>query len=80
MATGLALLATVIRNDWSDLNVVVSLSIVGAAVLITLPQVLTIFHEYEHLMLGLIIIVSMIFMRRGIVPSLSGLLARKERA
>jgi branched-chain amino acid transport system permease protein len=55
-------------------------SIVGAAVLITLPQVLTIFHEYEHLMLGFIIIVSMIFMRRGIVPSLSGLLARRDRA
>ncbi len=31
LAVGLALLATVIRNDWSDLNVVVSLSIVGAA-------------------------------------------------
>jgi MFS family permease len=31
LAAGLALLATVIRNDWSDLNVVVSLAIVGAA-------------------------------------------------
>ena len=55
-------------------------SIVGAAVLVTLPQVLTVFHEYEHLMLGLIIIVSMIFMRRGIVPSLSMLLQRRARA
>jgi branched-chain amino acid transport system permease protein len=55
-------------------------SIVGAAVLVTLPQVLTVFHEYEHLMLGLIIIVSMIFMRRGIVPSLSSLLQRRVRA
>jgi branched-chain amino acid transport system permease protein len=55
-------------------------SIVGAAVLITLPQVLTVFHEYEHLMLGFLIIVAMIFMRRGIVPTLSDLLARKERA
>jgi branched-chain amino acid transport system permease protein len=55
-------------------------SIVGAAVLITLPQALTVFQEYEHLMLGFIIIVSMIFMRRGIVPTLSDLLARKERA
>jgi branched-chain amino acid transport system permease protein len=46
-------------------------SIVGAAVLIMLPQVLTVFQEYENLMLGFIIIVSMIFMREGIVPVLS---------
>ena len=43
-------------------------SIVGAAVLVMLPQLLTVFQEYEHLLLGLIIIVSMIFMRDGIVP------------
>ncbi|MGM4904040.1 branched-chain amino acid ABC transporter permease [Tardiphaga sp. 866_E4_N2_1] len=46
-------------------------SIVGAAVLIMLPQVLTVFQEYENLLLGAIIIVSMIFMREGIVPMLS---------
>ena len=46
-------------------------SIVGAAVLVALPQVLTVFQEYEHLLLGVIIIVSMIFMRDGIVPTLS---------
>ena len=44
-------------------------SIVGAAVLIVLPQVLTVFHEYEHIALGLIMIVFMIFLRAGIVPS-----------
>jgi branched-chain amino acid transport system permease protein len=55
-------------------------SIVGAAVLVTLPQVLTVFQEYEHLLLGFIIIVSMIFMRDGIVPTASRLLARKLRA
>jgi branched-chain amino acid transport system permease protein len=55
-------------------------SIVGAAVLITLPQVLTIFHEYEHLLLGVIIIVSMIFMRNGIVPSLSALFQQRARS
>ena len=54
-------------------------SIVGAALLVTLPQALTVFHEYEHLMLGLIIIVSMIFMRQGIVPALSALLFRRAR-
>ena len=46
-------------------------SIVGAAVLIVLPQILTVFQEYENLLLGAIIIVSMIFMREGIVPMLS---------
>lgn len=55
-------------------------SIVGAAVLVTLPQVLTVFQEYEHLLLGFIIIVAMIFMRDGIVPTASRLLARKLRA
>jgi branched-chain amino acid transport system permease protein len=51
-------------------------SIVGAAVLVALPQVLTVFQEYEHLLLGVIIIVSMIFMRDGIVPTLSRRFAR----
>ena len=55
-------------------------SIVGAAVLITLPQVLTVFQEYEHLLLGFIIIVSMIFMRDGIVPTLSRALARRTQS
>jgi len=55
-------------------------SIVGAAVLVTLPQLLTVFQEYEHLLLGLIIILSMIFMRDGIVPTLSKRLARRSRA
>ena len=55
-------------------------SIVGAAVLVMLPQLLTVFQEYEHFLLGLLIIVSMIFMRDGIVPvvwrQISGRLAR----
>jgi branched-chain amino acid transport system permease protein len=46
-------------------------SVVGAAVLVILPQVLTVFHEYEHLMLGCFIILIMIFLRDGIVPTLS---------
>ena len=51
-------------------------SIIGAAVLVALPQVLTMFQEYEHLLLGAIIIVTMIFMRDGIVPTLSRRFAR----
>lgn len=52
-------------------------SIVGAAVLIMLPQVLTVFHEYEHFLLGLLIILSMIFMRDGIVPVVWRLITAK---
>lgn len=50
-------------------------SLVGAAVLIVLPQVLTIFHEYEQALLGLIVMVFMIFLRQGIVPSVTVALA-----
>jgi len=46
-------------------------SLVGAVVLVVLPQVLTIFHEYEQALLGLIVMVFMIFLRQGIVPSLA---------
>lgn len=46
-------------------------SLVGAAVLVVLPQALTIFHEYEQALLGLILMVFMIFLRRGIVPSVA---------
>ena len=39
-------------------------SVVGAAILMILPQVLTVFHDYEHIALGLIMIVFMIFLPR----------------
>jgi branched-chain amino acid transport system permease protein len=51
-------------------------SVVGAAVLVVLPQMLTVFQEYENLMLGFIIIVSMVFMREGIVPMARKLIER----
>jgi branched-chain amino acid transport system permease protein len=50
-------------------------AIVGAAVLVTLPQLLTAFREYEHLLLGLLIMLFMIFLREGIVPSLRAMFA-----
>jgi branched-chain amino acid transport system permease protein len=50
-------------------------SLVGAAVLVVLPQMLTVFHEYEQALLGLIVMVFMIFLRKGIVPSLAGVFA-----
>lgn len=46
-------------------------SLVGAAVLVLLPQVLTFLHDYEHMVLGLIIMGVMIFLRTGIVPSIA---------
>jgi branched-chain amino acid transport system permease protein len=46
-------------------------SFVGSALLVILPQALTVFHEYEHAILGLILMLVMIFLRRGIVPSVS---------
>jgi branched-chain amino acid transport system permease protein len=50
-------------------------SLVGAGLLVVLPQTLTIFHEYEQALLGLILIVFMIFLRRGIVPSIAATIA-----
>jgi len=53
-------------------------SIVGAAILIILPQLLTVFHDYEHIVLGLIMIVFMIFLPAGLVPSLAALIRRRS--
>ena len=50
-------------------------SLVGAGLLVVLPQALTIFHEYEQAVLGLILIVFMIFLRRGIVPSIAAIVS-----
>ncbi len=44
-------------------------SIVGAAILILLPQLLTVFHDYEHLMLGLLMMLCVILMPAGLVPA-----------
>jgi len=53
-------------------------SLVGATVLVVLPQVLTVFHDYEQALLGLIVMVFMIFLRRGIVPSLAAMIAGRR--
>lgn len=50
--------------------------VVGAALLLILPQLLAAFHDYEHLILGLIMMVIMIFMRQGLLPGLVDLFAR----
>jgi branched-chain amino acid transport system permease protein len=43
-------------------------AILGAAILTLLPQVLTVFAEYEQMVLGLIMMLVMIFMRAGCCP------------
>jgi branched-chain amino acid transport system permease protein len=54
-------------------------SLVGSAVLVILPQALTIFRDYEHAILGLTLMAVMIFLRRGIVPSLSAALSGSHK-
>jgi branched-chain amino acid transport system permease protein len=54
-------------------------SLVGAAVLVVLPQTLTALHDYEHMVLGLILMGFMIFLRQGIVPSLAAMSAGRPR-
>lgn len=54
-------------------------SVVGAAILIVLPQTLTALHDYEHIVLGLILMGFMIFLRKGIVPSLTETLAGRRK-
>lgn len=52
--------------------------VLGAAVLVSLPQFLTAFAEYEHVLLGAILMAAMIFLRRGILPSTLDLLGRRR--
>jgi branched-chain amino acid transport system permease protein len=52
-------------------------SLVGAALLVVLPQTLTFLHDYEQMVLGLIVMGVMIFLRAGIVPTLATLMPRR---
>ncbi len=54
-------------------------AVVGAAVLTTLPQLLTVFKEYEMVLLGAVMMLTMIFMPRGLVPTLASLYAAARR-
>lgn len=51
----------------------------GAAILTTLPQVLTVFQEYEQILLGLVMMLCMIFMREGLLPSVLRALRGKDK-
>ncbi|MTI45872.1 branched-chain amino acid transport system permease protein [Roseibium hamelinense] len=54
-------------------------AIFGAAILTTLPQVLTVFAEYEYAVLGLVMMLVMIFLRDGLLPSLAKLIKGREQ-
>ena len=51
----------------------------GAAILTTLPQALTVFQEYEQILLGLVMMLCMIFMREGLLPSILRALRGKDK-
>jgi branched-chain amino acid transport system permease protein len=51
-------------------------SLIGAAVLIVLPQVLTVLHEYEQMVLGIVVMGFMIFLRQGVAQGLVAAFAR----
>ena len=46
-------------------------AILGATILTLLPQALTMFQQYEQIMLGLVMMLVMIFMRDGLLPSIA---------
>jgi branched-chain amino acid transport system permease protein len=53
-------------------------SLVGAIVLTLLPQMLTVFADYDALVYGLILMLVMIFMPKGLVPTLASWLRRSR--
>lgn len=53
-------------------------AVFGAIIITALPQFLTSFHDYEHMIFGAIIIFVMIFMPKGIVSIFDTLRVKKE--
>lgn len=47
-------------------------AVVGAAILTVLPQVLTLLKDYEMVVFGALLMFTMIFLPRGVVPTLAG--------
>jgi branched-chain amino acid transport system permease protein len=54
-------------------------AVLGAAVLTTLPQLLAVFKDYELVALGALMMLTMIFMPRGLVPTLEKALDAARR-
>jgi len=55
-------------------------AVVGAVILTLLPQVLTVFQDYQEMVLGAIMMLTMVFMPKGLLPTLEGLLTPRRRA
>jgi branched-chain amino acid transport system permease protein len=55
-------------------------AVVGAAVLTTLPQLLASFADYEMMVFGAVMIGTMVFLPRGVVPSIARLFADRRKA
>ena len=55
-------------------------AVVGAIILTVLPQAVATFQDFKHIVFGAILILVMIFMPKGLVPTLAGLLRRPDRA
>jgi branched-chain amino acid transport system permease protein len=53
-------------------------AIVGAAALTVLPHVLTVFHDYEMVVFGAVLMATMIFLPHGVVPSLESWWRRRR--
>ncbi|CCQ74560.1 branched-chain amino acid ABC transporter permease [Magnetospira sp. QH-2] len=53
-------------------------AVIGAAILTLLPQVLTVLEDYEHLIFGLILMLVMIFMPKGLLPTIINALKRRR--
>jgi len=54
-------------------------AVVGAAVLTLLPQLLTVLKDYETMVFGAVLVATMVFFPRGIVPTLARLWGRGAR-
>ena len=53
-------------------------AVLGAAALTLLPQLLTVLKEYEMVVFGGVMIATMVFLPRGLLPSLVFLLKKKQ--
>ena len=53
-------------------------AVIGAGILTLLPQVLTVFADYEQVILGLVMMLVMIFLPEGLVPSILRKLRGKD--
>ncbi len=55
-------------------------AVIGAVVLTVLPQALAVFQDYSQIVLGAILMFTMVFMPKGLLPTLEGLILQRRRA